>query len=174
MTKYDQFWPVDKILIAEFSKFTKNLKISKLGILNIDKLLTTAWHKSAKQNSRPRNMACVFLRLWLISYDASKIKIFLKLVFWGSKSKMHMKFFFRADWFCSTSVGPLNEWLIIYDSLGVLEIDQFIIAMHYLNLLSLAYYPQIEKLAQRKKDSVTILTQLTQFVTRGNHLKSII
>ena len=46
--------------------------------------------------------------------------------------------------------------------------------MHYLNLLSLAYYPQIEKLAQRKKDSVTILTQLTQFVTRGNHLKSII
>ena len=56
--------------------------------------------------------------------------------------------------------------------------------MHYLTLLSLAYYPQIEKLAQRKKgiirgeifffESVTILTSLTKFVTRGNHLKSII
>ena len=66
-----------------------------------------------------------------------------------------------------------HNFLVIGRS--ILEIEhQFIIAMHYLNLLSLAYYPQIEKLAQRKKDSVTILTQLTQFVTRGNHLKSII
>ena len=46
--KNDKFWPADKIWISEISKIMKNFKFSKLGILNIDKLLTTAWHKSPK------------------------------------------------------------------------------------------------------------------------------